>query len=63
MGLWVSFQKGKVSTRTQTSREVKVGGEAPGYAPTPSLGQVIEEALRPPRQAPDASLRVPDFPF
>ena len=61
MGLWASFQKGKVSTRTQTHPEVKAGGESTGDAPAPRFGPAIEETLRPPRPAPEASLRAVGF--
>ena len=63
MGLWVSFQKGRVSARTQNFPEVKAGGESPGDAPTPRVSRAIEEALRPPRPAPEASMWAVGFSF
>ena len=63
MGLWVSFQKRRVSARTQNVPEVKAGGESSGNARTPKVPGAIEEALRPPRPAPEASIQAVGFSF
>ena len=63
MGLGVSFQKGRASARAQNVPEVKAGGELPGDAPTPAVLRASEEALRPPRPAPEPSIRAVGFSF